>query len=332
MIGARGAQRAGRLALVVGSLLLAAGLAEALLRAAGFRYSPVHIGTNVRDDFREEHAFRDRHLVYDPDLIWRPVTGQFSPFNPQGFRGAPIAADRPAGTLRIVAIGDSNTFGWDVDDGANWPSQLQALLASTRPDAEVINAGVWGYSSFQGLRRFREMVAFRPDVALVSFGGNDAHQVLVPDAEYVRRHDRIDRVSRATRRSRLAQLVVAAWDRAGALTGASGTIGPRVPLEDYSAHLRAMISEGKTLGIRVVLLTRPYVGSSTDPLSWKTHAPSYNAATLDIARAERIPVVDVYAAFKDRPELFDDESHFGVRGHRLAAELIHAELSRFLTQ
>ena len=47
-----------------------------------------------------------------------------------------------------------------------------------------------------------------------------------------------------------------------------------------------------------------------------------DAATLNIAREEGVPVIDVYAAFRDRPALFDDESHFGVEGHRLAAELV----------
>ena len=303
--------------------------AELALRATGYSYSPIQIGTNVAGDFREEHAFRDRNLVYDADLIWRPKSGPFSPFNPQGFRGLPVAPDKPAGTLRIVAVGDSNTFGWDVDEGVNWPAQLQAMFAASRP-TEVINAGVWGYSSFQGERRFMELTALHPDIALISFGGNDAHQVTVPDAEYVRRHDRIDRLSRATRRWRLAQLIVAAWDRVQATTSASGARVARVSLDDYKQHLRTIVREGRARGIRVVLLTRPYVGASTDPVVWKTYAPAYNAAVLELAAAEQVPVIDVYAAFTDRPDLFDDESHFGVQGHRRAAELIHAELTRLL--
>ena len=118
--------------------------AEAALRLADYNYSPVQIGNNVPGDFREEHAFRDRHLTYDPDLIWRPKTGPFSPFNPQGFRGLPASLEKPPTGLRIIALGDSNTFGWDVDEGANWPAQLQQLLAVSHAGAEVINAGVWG--------------------------------------------------------------------------------------------------------------------------------------------------------------------------------------------
>jgi lysophospholipase L1-like esterase len=318
-----------RAGIVLGALVIAAALTEFALRASGYQYSPVKIGTNVNSDFREQHAFHDRHLVYDPDLIWRPVSGQFSPYNPQGFRGATVDQDKRPGTYRIIAIGDSNTFGWDVDEGVNWPSQLQTLFAASRPGTEVINAGVWGYTSYQGRQRFKEMLAFHPDLVLISFGGNDAHPVTVPDAEYVRRHDRIDRITRATRKLKLAQLAVAAWDRAQMMTS-GGTLGPRVNLDDYKAHLHEIVREGRARGVRVVLLTRPYTGSSTDPASWKTFAPNYNAATIEIGREDGVPVIDVYAAFKEHPDVFDDEAHFGVAGHRMAAELLHAELSKII--
>ncbi|MGH9384286.1 MAG: SGNH/GDSL hydrolase family protein [Vicinamibacterales bacterium] len=318
-----------RTAVVAGALLIASALTEFALRASGYQYSPVKIGANLTSDFRERHAFQDRHLVYDPDLIWRPLSGQFSPFNPQGFRGATIDPERRPGTLRIIAIGDSNTFGWEVDEGANWPSQLQGLFSASRPGAEVINAGVWGYTSFQGRHRFKEVLAFRPDLVLVSFGGNDAHPVTVPDAEYVRRHDRIERVTRATKKLRLAQLAVAVWDRAHMMSG-GGRLGPRVSLEDYKTHLREIVHGGKARGVQVILLTRPYVGTSADLVSWKTYAPAYNVATIEIGQTENIPVIDLYAAFKDHPNVFDDEAHFGVQGHRMAAELLHDELSKLL--
>ena len=316
-----------RAGLVLGALVIAGALTELALRAAGYRYSPIKIGDNVNSDFREQHAFHDRHLVYDPDLIWRPLSGQFSPFNPQGFRGPTIDVDKRPGTYRIIAIGDSNTFGWDVDEGVNWPSQLQALFAASNPGTEVINAGVWGYTSFQGRQRFKEMLAFHPDMVVVSFGGNDAHPVTVPDAEYVRQHDRIDQISRATRKLRVAQLAVAGWDRAQMMTS-RGAMVPRVSVEEYKTHLREIVREGKARNVRVVLLTRPYVGESTDPASWKTFAPAYRTATIELGREAGAPVVDVYAVFKERPDVFDDEAHFGVTGHRMAAELLHAELSK----
>jgi lysophospholipase L1-like esterase len=312
------------------ALVFAGAVVEGALRATGFQYSPVQIGANVKDDWRAQHAFRDRNLIYDPELIWRPLSGPFSPFNPQGFRGAPIDVAKPPGSLRIFALGDSNTFGWDVDEGVNWPAQLQQLFSASTTHAEVVNAGVWGYTSYQGMRRFRELVEFRPDIVLVSFGANDAHQVTVADADYVRRHDRIDYLTRATRRLRLAQLLVQTWDTAVAAGTTSGALRPRVSLDAFESHIREIIHMGREHGIRVVLLTRPFIGSSDDHASWKAHAPAYNAATLEIGRAEQVAVIDVHGAFRDRPELFDDESHFGVDGHRLAAQLIHGELMKLL--
>ena len=325
-------RRTFRLLVVAVSIVAALGLTELALRASAYQYSPLQIGANVKDDWREEHAFGDRNLIYDPVLIWRPLSGQFSPFNPQGFRGAPIDVSKPSGTLRVFALGDSNTFGWDVAEGVNWPSQLHRLLAASHPPAEVINAGVWGYTSYQGMKRFHELTAYAPDIVLVSFGANDAHQVRVADADYVKRHDRIEYLARATRRLRVAQLMVQGWDLLDAATAGSSALGPRVSLDDYRSHLRAMIREGRDRGVRVVLLTRPFVGSSTDPASWKTYAPQYNAATTAIGAEEQVPVIDVYAAFRDREALFDDESHFGVEGHHLAAQLIHEQLGLLLAR
>jgi lysophospholipase L1-like esterase len=324
------ARRLLRLGVAVSAVVAAAVAMEFGLRASGYHYSPVQIGVGVKDDWRDDHAFGDRNLIYDPVLIWRPRSGQFSPFNPQGFRGPLLDKPKPAGTLRIFALGDSNTFGWDVDEGVNWPAQLQQMFASSPTRTEVVNAGVWGYSSFQGLRRFRELLEFEPDLVLISFGANDAHQVRVADADYVARHDRVESLTRATRKLRLAQLAVEGWDKVSVSAAGAGPLRPRVSLDEYATHLREMIGAGRDRHVRVVLLTRPFVGSSSDPASWKTYAPQYNATTVTVGRQENVPVIDVYDAFRDRPQLFDDESHFGVEGHRIAAELIYARLTPLL--
>ena len=47
-----------------------------------------------------------------------------------------------AATLRIVAIGASNTHGWYVGKYGAYPAQLQALLRARGIDVEVTNAGV----------------------------------------------------------------------------------------------------------------------------------------------------------------------------------------------
>lgn len=57
-------------------------------------------------------------------------------------RGDTLAERPPAGVARIVAIGDSTTFGWGVSDAETWPARLQVELTRRGHRVEVLNAGV----------------------------------------------------------------------------------------------------------------------------------------------------------------------------------------------
>src|SRR5262249_29739819 len=72
--------------------------------------------------------------------------------NSLGFRG-PEFDPKNKKALRVVAVGDSCTFGFGVSDNNHtYPAQLYRLLNERYSDAEVINAGVVGYTSYQVLR------------------------------------------------------------------------------------------------------------------------------------------------------------------------------------
>jgi hypothetical protein len=66
-----------------------------------------------------------------------------------GYRDDPLDQARSA-ALRVVAVGDSFTFGIGVDHGQAWPEVLERdLAARTHETAAVVNAGVPGYSAHQ---------------------------------------------------------------------------------------------------------------------------------------------------------------------------------------
>jgi len=96
------------------------------------------------------------------------------PLNSGGFKDVEHPRDKPAGTYRIVALGDSFAFG-SVPYGDNYLTLLgQRLSTETRP-VEVINMGVSGAGPQDYLALLLdEGLAYRPDLVLVSFFvGND---------------------------------------------------------------------------------------------------------------------------------------------------------------
>ncbi len=79
------------------------------------------------------------------------------------------AADRPV----IVAFGDSLTAGYGAEPGNSYPDFLQKDLDHADLGWRVVNAGVSGDTTTDGLNRLNEVLAAKPRVVIVEFGGND---------------------------------------------------------------------------------------------------------------------------------------------------------------
>lgn len=103
--------------------------------------------------------------------------------NSQKIRAPREIAAKTAGSFRILCLGDSITFGLDVDDNQTYPHQLEQILKQTTSapsKPEVINAGVWGYTSRQGLIYLREkLLQFHPDLVIIEFGFNDSNAAML---------------------------------------------------------------------------------------------------------------------------------------------------------
>ena len=86
-----------------------------------------------------------------------------------------FAALPATAAVRILAFGDSLTYGSGLPEPDGFVPQLEAWLhAHGAPDAVVLNAGVPGEVTAEGLARVeRTLAETRPDAVLVALGAND---------------------------------------------------------------------------------------------------------------------------------------------------------------
>ncbi len=73
----------------------------------------------------------------------------------------------------LVCFGDSLTAGAGVDPDQAYPAYLQQLLDRAGYEYHVVNAGVSGNTTKDGLDRLNSVVRLHAQVVVVEFGGND---------------------------------------------------------------------------------------------------------------------------------------------------------------
>ncbi len=77
--------------------------------------------------------------------------------------------------LNIVCWGDSITAAREVAPGDRWPVLLEKMLSKKFPEADisVVNSGVGGETSREGLARFEgEVLSHKPDFVTCEFGND----------------------------------------------------------------------------------------------------------------------------------------------------------------
>lgn len=127
---------------------------------------------------------------YDTGSMVRrhPVLGHFHPtnartwvktpqftvrldFNPMGLRDPRQSYEKPPGTFRVLALGDSYVEGAQVQAHETMAARLETVLTQTTGrTVEVINGGVFGYGTTQEYLLFDEIGAkFQPDLVVLFF-------------------------------------------------------------------------------------------------------------------------------------------------------------------
>jgi lysophospholipase L1-like esterase len=180
------------------------------------------------------------------------VAGTAFHTNALGLRDDEVEGD---GRRRILAIGDSCTFGWGVEQAEPYPQALQALLddGAQRGRYRVINAGVPGYTSYHGLLYLRERgLALHPAVVIAGYGFND----IVPAGDVIASLERQRRMMLLLRlddalldSSRLWR-----WLRVKTLRPPSPTLPLRSTPVQYGENLREIVELARAAGAQPILL------------------------------------------------------------------------------
>jgi len=323
---------------------------ELITRAAFSRVESLDLFVNTPQQ-KMQVANPQQSAIFegDPLLLWRLKPNLDHAYwdfttvstNAQSFRADyPIGA-KPAGTFRIVCLGDSVTFGYRVppvwperpnDYNPEWqpfPVLLEKELRKANPNRsiEVFPMAVPGYTSHQGLAWLRRDIDYlKPDVVIASFGWNDASASDVPDREAIDTRwwpvairwliDHSQAFAHATRwlRSRNQVKPVARYPV------------PRVSQQEYVANFNAIVGLAKDHGAGAIVIGAPYRDSKTNPPEAQLMT-QYRASLKSAMQQSQTPYLEILelteAAGSVNEGFFGELIHPNHMGHRLmASELL----------
>ena len=272
--------------------------------------------------------------------------------NSAGFRGpeiAPIKGDR----FRIVALGESQTFGPTLHDGEKpWPERLQDLFAyrasCSRP-IEVINAGTEAYTLEDNLERMRrDVLPLKPDLILSSHGMNGLlalglRQEAEPSEPGVR-----PRASALLGRAVLTiERALHGWRTRHAIHEPPPRLSDAALLQSrYADAYRKLIALGRDNGVPVALATSSLAVDAASPREVKDFYgavfkpiddiiaanAAHNRMVRLLGREQKTPVVEAIAGLDGD---WDDGSyldivHFTDSGNARAAQAMFEALQPLL--
>jgi acyl-CoA thioesterase-1 len=85
-----------------------------------------------------------------------------------------------ARTPEVLAFGDSLTAGYGLPGNEAFPAALEARLRKQGIDVHIVNAGVSGDTTTDGLARLDWALAAKPDFVILALGANDAMRGIDP--------------------------------------------------------------------------------------------------------------------------------------------------------
>jgi lysophospholipase L1-like esterase len=327
----------------VGIGVLELGLRIALPKPIHFRYPQESY------DFDSEiaHVLRPSQHAYTHDReVW---------INAKGQRGREFSPLPEPGVVRVLALGDSQTFGNGLAQDETWPKQLEielgARAGAAGPHFEVVNGGIPGSDTWQHERLLPRLAdLYHPQLAVLAFYVNDVSPRYAPQPARTAdiSNTSAKRAAYLVKRSALVSFVLQrlalrhleqelAEGRAYGEYILSGAPSPEVESgwQQVQKSLEAMKRECEWRGIdfRVAVLPR------RDQVSGASSARAYNERIAAITAAVGVVSLDLlpelqaaYAAGQGDALFIPWDGHNSAAANRVIARRLAQELLPVATQ
>jgi lysophospholipase L1-like esterase len=260
--------------------------------------------------------------------------------NSRGLRERELPLAKPAGTRRVVFLGDSVTFGAGVRDDEPFPRLLESSVNSAGGGpVETVNTGVVGYNTIQELARLEQAgLPYQPDTVVLTFVVNDLLETFsIFDHQYDPTGLLANSKVWLRRNSYLYRFAQNVYWRIGQEMRRSreGPVEPlrkRDRLEERLATLSQIVQTTRASGANFLLVLYP--DNLSDPVS---PGPAGERLTVReelerFAAREGVPVVDLTGALGDvrdpraRQYRLREDPHPSPEGHRVIADALRAPL------
>ena len=280
----------------------------------------------------------DRMFELKPGATINPRVGVFGPYedkwkkanlkyeiriNSLGFRDIEFKLNKEAGVIRVVCLGDSSTFGWDIKEDEAYPKIIEKFIHEKLPShkVEVLNFGIPGYSSWQGRLFLAQRVwEFEPDILVVAYGRNDeldtafaptkdginrTDKELMPDDETSMERANNHILARIKTLPIYRYLLTKLAKYPGSKTDVKQTWGDkndktkrRATADQYQENLRWIIAKGKKRNVPVILLG---LGMFLEP---------YRKALIEVGVSQEVPAYDMFDIFFNNVERIKTDESF----------------------
>jgi lysophospholipase L1-like esterase len=216
-----------------------------------------------------------RILRHDSVLFWKQKSNLNTVFQNQNLKtnslGLRSHEIKDKTKKRIICMGASPTFGWGVKYEDTYPVVTEKILIKEGFDVETINAGQIGYSSYQGIKLFTNVILrLKPDIITVSYVINDVDKYrffrssLKRDSELGYISPALIFAGNILNKSRIAMLIrkIIVNDKSNKIKLYGEGCNEykenrRVTREEYKKNLNLMLNIAAQNNIKVVFIVMP---------------------------------------------------------------------------